>query len=189
MPKFQNLQQAAKGFSESLSRTSIRKYPAGALFFTCLPSPLSMQSLNDAYLIEQTAECLDFYSGANVTEEVKYWVLLGMYVYVWHQYNSPLQWFLNRPLLKLVQEHLDAESLSDLGPSTCQKGLAALQTFCHWIFEYRNQYQQINALYEAFPHNMQGNIQLQMNNGTSSASTWGTTIADLMTKIGVKSLF
>ncbi|WED43802.1 hypothetical protein [Legionella cardiaca] len=191
MPMFEDLLRDAKNFSESLTRALATKYSCGSLF--CLPTLPSTELLNDAFLIQKTAECLCFYkgethTGVTINQETKRLVLIGIYAYIWYQYDSALQWFLNKPLLELLQEHLGIESLSQLDIEIYKKSLLELENFCYWVYAKSNHYQQINSLFELFPTNMQGNLYSQKRR-LNSTSSWGTSFSGLMTKIGISSLF
>ncbi|CEK11230.1 hypothetical protein [Legionella hackeliae] len=192
MPMYEDLQRDAKNFTALLTHALTKRATYGNLFFTCLPSPIANQQLfDDANLIQQTAECLDFYagvthSGRTIDSNVKHQVLIGIYVYVWYQYDSLVQSYLNKPLLKLFQDHLGVSSLEQFEPDYYRSCLDELDDFCNWVFEKREQYQQTNKLFQIFPTNMQGSLHVQKN---APGLSWGTLFSGLMTKVGIKSLF
>ncbi|KTC84184.1 hypothetical protein [Legionella brunensis] len=191
MPTFEDLQQDARSLSESLTHALAKQSSFGSLFCTWSLSTPHKQLFDDAYLIQQTANCLDFYSGAThsghvINSHTKHLVLIGIYAYVWFKYDNTLQWFLNKPLLGLLQQHLGIESLSELDLEIYKTSLMELENFCCWVYEKSTQYQQTKNLFEAFPTNMQGSLHAQR--GQLASDSWGG-FSDLMTKIGIKSLF
>ncbi|KTD07213.1 hypothetical protein [Legionella jamestowniensis] len=193
MPVYEDLQFKAKNLAVSLTHALVERVSYGGLFCTCFPSITNQQLFNDADLIRQTAECLDFYtgvtcSGKEITPRIRYHVLVGIYLYVWYQYDNLLQSYLNKPLLKLFQQHLGLSSLSQLEPEFYKSCLEELDDFCNWVYEKSNQYQQTHQLFQAFPSNMQGNLHIQKEQVTASLS-WDNLFSGLMTKIGIKSLF
>ncbi|MDI9817664.1 MULTISPECIES: hypothetical protein [unclassified Legionella] len=185
MPEFEEIQQNAKNFSEKLSRAYARQRSFGSFFCTCFPSIPNAELAQAAYLIQQIAKCLDFYPNAD--RETKKLVLIGVYSYVWYQYDNTVQWFLNRPLLKLLQQDMKIDSLTRLDARIYNKSLSELSLFCSWVYEESNKFQELNDLYHAFPVNMQGNLYLQKDEEASSYPGWGTPFSHLM--IGIKGLF
>ncbi|ASQ45424.1 hypothetical protein [Legionella clemsonensis] len=193
MPMYEDLQHNAKNLTVLLTHALGKQVTYGGLFCTCLPSLTNQQLFNDADLIQQIAECLDFYRGITsagkaITPHTRYLVLVGIYLYVWYQYDSLLQSYLNKPLLKLFQQHLGITSLNELKPEFYKACLEELDDFCNWVYEKSNQYQQTYKLFQAFPTNMQGNLHTQKEQITASLS-WDNLFSGLMTRIGIKGLF
>lgn len=193
MPMYESLQHDAKNLTELLTRAFIRQFSYGGLFCTCLPTVTNQQLFNDAKLIQQTAECLDFYTGKTysgiiITTHTRYRALVGIYLYIWYQYDNLLQSYLNKPLLELIKQHLGFNSLDQLEPEFYRACLEELDDFCNWVYEKSNQYQQTNKLFHTFPTNMQGNLHTQKEQLSASVS-WGNLFSGLVTKVGIKSLF
>lgn len=185
MLEFADLQRDAKKFPEKLAKAYAKQSSFGGLFCTCLSPIIDTNLFNHAQLIKKVAEGVDFYVEAS--PETKKLVLIGIYVYLWHQYDTPLQWFLNRPLLNLLQVHLDLDSLVNLDRTIYENSLDELSNFSGWVFANR-EYSELKTLYEAFPPEMQGNIYTQRYTECSDGCSWGSTLSSLMTQIGIKSL-
>lgn len=185
MPEFVNLQQKAMALPARLRKAYSKYNTFGGLFCTCLPSMMNPQLLLDAQLIEQTAFCLGFYLNSQDQQDadpIKEAVLIGMYIHIWYQYDSSLGWFLNKPLLALLQEHLELESLTNLDKTTYKNSLEELGYFTHWVYENRNSYKELNHLYQAYPAEMQDRLDEQRN-ALECHSSWSSILSTLATQL------
>ncbi|CDZ78610.1 hypothetical protein BN59_02920 [Legionella massiliensis] len=158
MPEFAELQDSAKDFSRRLIRAYAHQYSAGAFFSTCIAFAPNTQLISYANLIEEIANGINFYLPANI--ETKKLVLTGIFVHLWYQYNSNLQWFLNSPLIKLLQECLCINSLAEIDKTTYRECLNALINFCSWVND-NQAFIEIQPIYDAMPAEMQGNLNSQ----------------------------
>ena len=181
MLEFDELHQRAMSFPEDLTKRYLKPCSSGILFYTCLPFEPDSSLLNDAMLIQQIAEAIPLYS--KVTIEIKKRVLVGVMAYTWFKYERSSQWFLNRPLLSLLQKNLEIDSLPSLDRAIYKNSLEELANFCNWVYENKES-RELGPLYEVLPPEMQGNIHLQLYNEPEEGSSW-ISLSGLMTKIGM----
>jgi hypothetical protein len=177
MPEFAELYSNARIFSQKLARAYANQYSCGSLFPSCSPSFMDKELMDYADLVELMADVLNYYPGS--TTESKKLVLIGIYVYLWYLYDSSLHWFLNRPLLNLLQENLDIGSLSELDKITYRSSLKELSIFFSWVSENQN-FVEIQPIYAAIPAEMQGNLNAQQYAPLPESSTITKALSSLM---------
>lgn len=186
MLEFTELQANAKIFPKRLAKM-YAKQPSFGLFFTaCFPPTIPTRVLNDARLIQQIAEGLDYYTDVSIA--TKKLVLIGIYVYLWLQHDSSLQWLFNKPLLTLFQEQLGVRTLSSLDQTLYKSSLEELSDFSYWVFRNRR-FRLLQALYEAFPADMQGKIYTQRRKPPAEYSSWASSLPDLRNETDMKKIF
>ena len=120
--------------------------------------------------------------------ETKKLILAGTYVYVWSRYDNLLQWFFNRNLLTIFQQHLGIESLTDLDKTDYQQCLENFNIFADWVALNRERYAEINALYECFSADMKGNLQIQIE-ALNDDANWTSSLSDFIRQVGIKGFF
>ncbi|KTC85702.1 hypothetical protein Ldro_2027 [Legionella drozanskii LLAP-1] len=186
MLEYAELQNNAKIFPVRLAKAYAKQPLFGSFFTACFPTFIPNRVLTDAQLIQQIAEGLEYYTDASIT--TKKLVLIGIYIYLWHQYDNNLQWLLNKPLLTMFQEQLGVNSLSSLDQTLYESSLDKLSDFSYWVFSNRR-FRDLQALYEAFPAEMQGRIYTQRRNPPAEYSSWMGGFPDMKIETDMKKNF
>lgn len=186
MLEFAELQESAKIFPKKLAKAYAKQHSFGCFFTACFPATIPTRVLTDAQLIKKVAEGLEYYTDASIA--TKKLVLIGIHIYLWHQYDSSLQWLLNKPLLTLFQEQLGVRSLSNIDQTLYKSSLEELSDFSYWVFRNRR-FRILQALYEAFPAEMQGRIYTQRRHPPSEYSSWTSGLPDLRSETNMKKIF
>jgi hypothetical protein len=105
-------------------------------------------------LIQLVAEGLMHYTAKIETKKN---VLVGIYLYVWQNYQDPWQQWTNNPFLDILSEDMEVKSMKEMDHQDMTDSLKALREFCTWV--YRNQmYTELSGLYKAFPADIMGRI-------------------------------
>jgi hypothetical protein len=170
MPNFTRLQKKAMYLSDNLHTNYLQNYTCGGLFSSCFPREgLGEGIMKDVDLIQRTACCLNHYPEA--TDDKKFFVLQGMYIYVWQQYEGRLKRVFNQTFLTLLADHLAVNSLSEIDDITYTESIDELNNFCNWVFRHK-QYAGLDELYNAFPADMQLIIKTPRAQHSMGHSIW-----------------
>lgn len=185
MPTFTELQQLAHFLPSKLRKTYEKHYTLGGIFCPCMPSVVGSEVISDALLIHHTAKCLEFYPEA---DDIKLMVLTGMYIYIWQRYGGAMNYLMNKPLLDILGEHLEINSLVGLDRIFYQSSFDELDNFCNWVYLNRK-FVELELLYNSFPTDMRASIHIQKNQQPTGETTFTNTISDFIDNLCDKGLF
>lgn len=184
MPIYIDLLAKAKQLPEDLILTSQGGFEIKRFFTFFSPPVIHSQALIDARIIQKTAMCLDYYPDAD--DDKKYKALMGIYLFIWKQYDTTISWVLNDPLLTLLQNNLEIKALDELDETFVVQCYKELNNFCTWVFQKHDQFKELNSLYHAFPSDMQVNIQAQIQIETTPEKAYECDLSSFFINLGIK---
>lgn len=177
MPRYAELLNSAKCLPDRLVKMHQKDYSYGSFFCLCSPPILVSDAFNHSVLIQSTAACLEFYDHS---DEAKCLVLWGIYIFVCKLYDDQWDWLFNAPpLLTLLKTDLKLIKLAELDKEMIEACYQELNTFCVWVYRYHEQYAALNALYQAFPSDMQATIEAELDSEKEAASFLSGLISQL----------
>jgi hypothetical protein len=142
MTSFHRLLQNAKNLSKSLQRKDIKQ--RGCFTFFSALIPISEDAIKDATVITTLALNLDsrydkglkeyFRESILDLDSFKKQVLIGIYLLKWHQYNSVMNSYFNKPLIDLFRAHLEMSALEDMEDIKLTLCLKALSRYCSYVY-------------------------------------------------------
>lgn len=201
MPEFTEFLQNAKTLSMKLTQHFVRHQGCFSFFSTMVPNN---SAIEDAFTISLLAESLEqsndehlksYFEGIhklsfandNEFENFKTNILVGIYLIKWFKYDSTVNYYINKPLIKLFQKELDLESPGEMDDRLAEAGLDALSQYCSYVYQNRKK-PAYSCLYKRLGASIQLDIHKTRKSNFTEDSSWYGVYVELMHTVGMNKM-
>lgn len=180
MPNFSQLRDRAIGLTKAVLKHPPIAYYFSSFFCPCIPSLSNVDIADDIGKIEETAAILDKYYG--VSEEEKLAVLQGLYFLILRNYESTVKQLVYRPLITVLLNHLEIDSLESIDREEYGRSLKALAEFIGQIHQ-KDTALEMQVIISVLPIQLVVNIRNYLYQNDESDDSWGSTLSNLFSLI------